>query len=258
MKQPNARRAKGVPMGGRPTGMTFKSLKRVIKMLFSFYPVMMPLTVVCILFSSATSAIPAIFMQNVIAEIEKWVDTGDWASAKEIIVPRVLILIGLYVLSIIAITVYTQLMAYMTQGFLSKMRCAMFGGMQNLPIKYFDTNRHGDIMSHYTNDIDTLRQLVSQSLPSLIQASAVVLCVFFIMLYYSVWLTLLVIAGVSVMLFVAGKFGGGSAKFFIRQQQSVGKAEGFIQEMMNGQKVIKVFCQEEKSKADIEKINDAL
>lgn len=258
MKQPNARGAKGVPMGGGPTGVTFKSLIRVIKMLFSFYPVMMPLTVVCILFSSATSSIPAIFMQNVIAEIEKWVDTGDWASAKEIIVPRVLILIGLYVLSIISITVYTQLMAYMTQGFLSKMRCAMFDGMQNLPIKYFDTNRHGDIMSHYTNDIDTLRQLVSQSLPSLVQASAVVLCVFFIMLYYSVWLTLLVIAGVSVMLFVAGKFGGGSAKFFIRQQQSVGKAEGFIQEMMNGQKVVKVFCHEEKSKADFEKINDAL
>ncbi len=258
MKQPNVKGAKGVPMGGKPTGATFKSLKRVIKMLFGYYPVMMPITVVCILFSAATSSIPAIFMQSVISEIEKWVDTGDWASAKEIIVPRVLILVGLYVLSIISITVYTQLMAYMTQGFLSKMRCEMFSGMQNLPIKYFDTNRHGDIMSHYTNDIDTLRQLVSQSLPSLIQASAIVLCVFSIMLYYSVWLTLLVICGVSVMLFVAGKFGGGSAKYFIRQQQSVGKAEGFIQEMMNGMKVVKVFCHEEQSKADFEEINNSL
>lgn len=256
--KPNTMRPKGVPMGGKPTGNPIKTIKRALGMLFHFYPVLLPVTIFCILFSAAASSVPALFFQSVIEEIKKWVDSGDWEGASKKIIPMVLILIGLYVLSIISITIYTQLMAYMTQGFLSKMRCAMFGGMQKLPIKYFDTHKHGDIMSHYTNDIDTLRQLVSQSLPSLIQAGTIVLCVFCIMIYFSVWLTLIVLAGVSCMLLVAAKFGGGSAKYFIRQQQSVGKTEGYIQEMMNGQKVVKVFCHEEKAKAEFDKINDAL
>ena len=134
----------------------------------------------------------------------------------------------------------------------------MFGGMQNLPIKYFDTNKHGDIMSYYTNDIDTLRQLISQSMPALIRSIAIVIGVFFIMLYYSVWMTLLLLVGVAAMMIISKKVGGGSAKYFIKQQQSIGKAEGFIQEMMNGQKVIKVFNHEEECISDFEEINTAL
>ena len=255
--KPNNARPKGVP-AGMPMGNPFKTLKRVLGMLLHFYPVLLPVTIFCILFSAVASSVPALFFQSVIEEIKKWVDTGDWSAASKEIIPMVLVLIGLYILSIISITIYSQLMAYMTQGFLSKMRCTMFGGMQKLPIKYFDTHKHGDIMSHYTNDIDTLRQLVSQSLPSLVQAGTIVLCVFCIMLYFSVWLTLIVLTGVAVMLFVAAKFGGGSAKFFIRQQQSVGKTEGYIQEMMNGQKVVKVFCHEDKAKEEFDRINDAL
>ena len=130
--------------------------------------------------------------------------------------------------------------------------------MQDLPIKYFDKNKHGDIMSHYTNDIDTLRQLVSQALPALLRAGSVVICVFFVMLYYSLWMTLVLLIGVVAMMFVSKKLGGGSAKYFIRQQQSLGRAEGLIQEMMNGQKVIKVFCHERECEEDFDKLNDAL
>ena len=233
-------------------------IARVLKMLIGFYPVLFPLSILCILFSAATSAIPSLFVQNVIASIEKWFVSGDWAAAKEEIIPMVLRLLTLYIISIICITTQTQLMAYMTQGFLSKMRCRLFDGMQNLPIKYFDTHKHGDIMSHYTNDIDTLRQLVSQAIPSLIQATVIVTVVFSIMLYFSVWMTLLLVVGVFVMMLVSKKIGGGSAKYFVRQQKAMGKNEGFVQEMMNGQKVVKVFCHEEECQKDFDEINNQL
>ena len=155
-------------------------------------------------------------------------------------------------------TAYTQLMAYMTQGYLDKLRREMFDDMQDLPISYFDTHQHGDIMSHYTNDIDTLRMLISQSLPTLIQSGAIVLVVLAIMLYFSVWMTLVLFAGVVLMFFVAKRFGGGSARYFVKQQRSVADTEGFVQEMMNGQKVIKVFCHEEQSIEDFDRINDKL
>ena len=235
-----------------------KVLSRTVKMLFSYYPVLVPVTVICILFSAGVSAIPSIFTQNVIALIEKWYQTGDWAAASAEIFPKIILLVILYVISIAAILVYNQLMAFITQGFLCKMRRTMFDGMQNLPIKYFDTHKHGDIMSHYTNDIDTLRQLISQSLPHLLQSVAIVSCVLGIMIYYSIPLTLVAMLGVVAMFFVSKKIGGGSAKYFIKQQQSMGTAEGFIQEMMNGQKVVKVFCHENEVNEDFDKLNEAL
>ncbi len=233
-------------------------LKRVIKMLIESYPLLVPVTALCILFSAVVAALPATFLQQVIAAIGEWTESGDWEGAKKVIIPKVSVLIVLYVLSIISVTVYNQLMAYITQGFLSKARCRMFDGMQDLPIRYFDTHKHGDIMSYYTNDIDALRQLVSQSLPTLLQSSVVVISVLAIMLWYSVWLTIIVLIGVAAMVFVSRKIGGGSAKYFVRQQQATGRTEGFIQEMMNGQKVIKVFCHEEEVKKDFDEINNAL
>ena len=247
---------KGPMPGGRK--IDFGMLKRVLKMLFEFYPVLVPVAIVCILISAAASALPPIFMQKVIAAIETWQKSGDWVGASKEIVPKVLTLGGMYCFSIVAVVLHTQLMAIITQGFLSKMRCRMFDGMQNLPIKYFDTNKHGDIMSHYTNDIDTLRQLISQSIPSVLQSCAIIACVMGIMLYFSVWMTLVLLVGVVAMILVSGKIGGGSAKYFIRQQKAMGRTEGYVQEMMNGQKVVKVFCHEEQSKADFDKINDAL
>ena len=248
-------------MNKRPP-MTYEKgknpLARVIKKLFGYYPVLAPLTMACILFSSIVSAIPSLFIQNILAVVEKWYRDGDWAAAKAEILPYITLLIVLYVLSIISMVTYSQLMAYMTQGFLNKLRQEMFDGMQDLPIRYFDTHKHGDIMSYYTNDIDTLRQMVSQSLPSIIQAGAIVLCVFSIMLYFSIWMTLVLLLGVAAMIFATRKVGGGSAKYFMRQQKSVAATEGYIQEMMNGQKVVKVFCHEEKSIGDFDRINGEL
>ncbi len=250
-------KAKTVTAGGR-TRAKPGTLLRVVKMLFKFYPVLVPVAIFCILFTAVVSVMPALFIQRITELIGVWQPTGDWAAASREIVPEVLTLIGFYAISIISNTLYNQLMAYITQGFLSKMRRAMFDGMQNLPIKYFDTHKHGDIMSHYTNDIDTLRQLVSQALPALLQSGTVITCVLCVMLYFSVWMTLLVLVGVVAMLFVSKKVGGGSAKYFIRQQKSIGRAEGFIQEMMNGQRVVKVFNHEGACTDDFDKINEAL
>lgn len=235
-----------------------RALLRVVKLLYECYPKLIVITAICIVFSAVVSSIPAIFLQKVIAVIGEYTSSGDWSAARAAIVPKIAILVGLYLLSILSIFAYTQLMAYITQGFLSKLRCRMFGGMQNLPVKYFDTHKHGDIMSYYTNDIDALRELVSSSLPQMLSSGVIVLTVLFIMLYFSAWLTLLVILGVMLMLFVSKKVGGGSAKYFVRQQETTGKAEGFIQEMMNGMKVIKVFNHEEQSACDFDKINCAL
>ncbi len=245
------------PKGGKP-GINMKVLSRLIKMLFQFYPVMLPAIIVCIVIAAVSSALPAIFQQQVLADIGEWYLTGDWAGAAKVIMPKVFMLLGVYVVSWISIVSYTQMMAFLTQGFLDKMRRKMFEKMQNLPIRYFDTNKHGDIMSRYTNDIDTLRQLVSQALPVTFQCGILLVSVFCIMMYYSVWLTLVVLVGVVVMFNVSAKIGGGSAKYFIRQQRSLGKAEGFIQEMMNGQKVVKVFNHEEQCSKDFKKINEEL
>ena len=233
-------------------------LARILKMLYGYYPVLLPLTGLCIIISAITAAIPSVFTQKVISIIEDWYVSRNWESASKEIIPLLIILVTLYVISIFAITLYTQLMAYITQGFLCKLRRAMFDGMQNLPIRYFDTNKHGDIMSYYTNDTDAMRELVSQALPALLNSVVIVVSVLAIMIYYSIWMTLVLLLGVVAMIFVSGRIGGGSAKYFIRQQKSMGRAEGFIQEMMNGQKVIKVFCHEEESNADFDKINEAL
>ena len=233
-------------------------LVRLIKMLFSFYPVMLPVALACILFNAIISSIPSIFMQNVISLVEQSWQAGDWAAVGGQILRFVLILVVLYVLSLAAGTVFNQLMAIITQGSLAKMREKMFNGMQDLPIKYFDTHNHGDVMSYYTNDIDTLRQMISQSIPQLIISTVTVLTVLAIMLYFSVWMTLVVLVGVFFMVLVTKKVGGRSSKYFIRMQQSIAATEGVVEEMMNGQKVIKVFCHEQEAQADFDKVNDEL
>ena len=234
------------------------TLRRLLRTIVEFYPVMAPLTLLCILFSAIVNAIPSIFMQNIIAIIEGSWQAGDWAAVSGRILTLVGILAAVYVVSLVSVFTWTRLMAVMTQGLLKKLRCKMFDGMQDLPIRYFDTHNHGDIMSYYTNDIDTLRQLVSQSIPQLISSGVIVLSVLCIMFYYSVWLALVVIAGVACMLVVTKKVGGGSARFFRRQQIAMGKVEGFVEELMNGQKVVKVFCHEEETGKDFDKVNDAL
>ena len=235
-----------------------KTASRLFKTILGFYPVMLPVTILCIIFSAVVSSVLAVFMQNVIAIVETSWRSGDWNGVSGQIIRLVSILVVFYILSLGAAFAFNQLMAIITQGTLKKLREKMFGGMQRLPIRYFDTHNHGDIMSHYTNDIDALRQMVAQSFPQLMISCVTILTVVGIMLYYSLWLTLVVFAGVIIMVLITKKVGGGSAGYFFRQQTALGKVEGFAEEMMNGQKVVKVFCHEEESIAAFDKLNDEL
>lgn len=232
-------------------------LIRLIKLIFSFYPVLMPVMLILIIFNSVVRSIPSIFMQNVIQIIEES-RNSTWEAAAGKILGFVGILVIFYVLSLIADFTFSQIMAVITQGTLKKLREKMFSNMQKLPIKYFDTNDHGDIMSHYTNDIDTLRQMISQSLPQMLMSATSVLSLFCIMIYFSVPLTAVVVVGVILMTVFIRKIGGGSSKYFVRQQTSLGKVEGYAEELMNGQKVVKVFCHEREAEADFDKLNNAL
>ena len=230
-------------------------LRRLLKTLFEFYPVLLPVALICILINAIVSSVPAVFMQRIIALVDESYLAGDWASVSGRILTYVGILVAMYILSLIAGTVYTQLMAIITQGSLKKMREKMFDHMQDLPIRYFDTHGHGDIMSYYTNDVDTLRQMISQSLPQMLISSVTLLTVFCIMMYYSVILGLIVVLGVVCMVLSARYVTSHSSKYFLRQQVTLANAEAFMEEMMTGQKVIKVFCHEEGAKADFDKVN---
>ena len=243
------------PRGQRaPKGV----LWRLLKTLFEFYPVLLPITLVCILINAIVSSVPSVFMQNIIALVDSSYKSGDWSSVSGQILTFVGILVTMYIISLIAGFCYTQLMAIITQGSLKKLREKMFDHMEDLPIRYFDTNGHGDIMSYYTNDVDTLRQMISQSLPQMLISGVTLLTVFCIMMYYSMILGLIVVAGIVCMTFAARYVTSHSSKYFLRQQVTLAKAEAFMEEMMTGQKVIKVFCHENETRADFDKVNDEI
>ena len=164
----------------------------------------------------------------------------------------------IYAVGIISGLIYNRLMVSVTQGVLKTIRDDMFAHMQTLPIKYFDTHTHGDVMSHYTNDTDTLRQMFSQSLTMVISSSITVITTAIAMLRLSLWLSLFVAVFLVLMLNVSKLIAGNSARFFIKQQQSLGELNGYIEEMMNGQKVIKVFCHEQEAKEGFDEKNEEL
>lgn len=232
------------------------AMPRLIKTIFEFYPVLLPVTLCCIVFNAIVTSIPAIFMQNIVSVVEQNWNVGDWSQVSGQITAYIGILVAVYIASLIAAFAYNRMMAIITQGTLSKLRIKMFDGMQDLPIRYFDSHNHGDIMSYYTNDIDTLRQMISQSLPQLVISVVTVITVLGIMLYYCLWLLLVVVAGVTIMLLTTKWVGGGSIKYFRRQQAAMGKVEGFAEEIMNGQKVVKVFCHEPQTEADFNRLNE--
>ncbi len=255
------------PRMGVPSRKAKKgTFKRLISYVTKYYKLPFILVLVCIGISSLATALPGIFQQKVLEAAETGlglVSAGNSTDdALDAVLPTIItavsVLICIYVLGLIASFIKTRTMAVITQGFLHKMRTVMFDKMQRLPIKYFDTHKHGDIMSYYTNDIDTLRQLISQSLPQIITSCIILITVLFIMLYFSLWMTLVVLFGVVLMLFASKKIGGGGAKYFVKQQISLGKCEGYVEEMINGQKVVKVFNHEPKSKEEFDKLNDQL
>ena len=162
----------------------------------------------------------------------------------------------IYLAGMLASYLQTRLMIPVAQGTLKTIRDDMFAHMQTLPIKYFDTHTHGNVMSYYTNDTDTLRQMIGQSLPNAVSSLISITAVFIAMLSTSVWLTLLMFVFLGLMMVVVKKVGGGSAKYFVKQQQSLGRVKGFIEEMIGGQKVVKVFCHEQQNQQDFDALND--
>ena len=231
-------------------------MKRLIKSLFHYYPVMLPVALACIVVNAVISSLPAFIMLPLFDLLEAAVANGQtWAEISGEVTRLMCILIGMYAVSLVAGAVYTQLMAIITQGYLRDMREQMFNEMQDLPIRYFDTHNHGDIMSYYTNDIDTLRQMIAQSIPQLMISGIMCLTLFVIMLYFSLYLTLIIVVGIIAIVFVTKVVGGGASRFFLATQRAVARTEGFVEEMMQGQKVIKVFCHEEETKADFDKVN---
>ena len=250
-------KGKKPPMAGMKSGAKKGTFKRILKSLFSEYKAPLLFVVVCIILSTLAGTTSNLFLNNLIREIKLGLDSG-WDSALPSILKIIGVMAGIYLIGVIAAFFQARIMAVVTQGFLNKNRKAMFSKMEKLPIRYFDTHPHGDIMSYYTNDIDTLRQLISQATPSLIQAALTVIILVVYMLYLSVWMTLIVFGAVALMMIVVKTVGGNSAKFFVRQQKALGKTEGYIEEMMSGQKVVKVFNHEEESCKDFDRINGEL
>ena len=249
---------------GRPKAKK-GTLKRVLKFLFKYYKPSLILVGICLVISALVNSVSSVFTQTFLSYVNEGLEIfkirGKDAALEEIypkIIVLVITLMCVYLVGLICNFLWTRTMAKVTQGTLDRMRNEMFAKMQTLPIKYFDTHPHGDIMSHYTNDVETLRQLISQSIPSMISSSIIVISLICIMIYYSVQLFAVVLIGACVMVFVTRTIGGRSARFFIRQQRSLGNEEGYIEEMMNGQKVVKVFCHEETCKEDFDKINEQL
>ena len=252
---PRGRRGPGLAPGEK---LSKGIVKRVLKDLFSFYPVMLPVVIACIMTSALISSLPSVFQQKIIAIIESSYKSGDWAGAKGEIFRLVGILVCLYAISLSCTIAFNQMMATVTQGTLKKMRGKLFNRMETLPIKFFDRRPVGDTMSLYTNDIDALRQMISQSFPQMLNTAVMITTVICIMLYYSVYMTAVVIFGVMLMFVTTKVIGGGSARFFFKQQQAIGKAEGYIQETISGAKVVKVFCHEPQCREEFEKLNDEL
>jgi hypothetical protein len=234
------------------------TLFRIIKEVFTAYPLLFPLVLVGIVVTAGISSIPSLFIQKIVSLLEARDPSVSWSVFSKQMMGLILILVGVDILSLILTTIYSIAMATITQGTLYQMRKKMFVKMQTLPLKYFDTEGHGDIMSYYTNDVDALRQMISQSLPNVLSSLVVVVTVFAIMLYFSIWMTLTVLLGVIAMYLVTKYVGKHSRKYFIEQQKSLGKTEGYLEEMIYGQKVVKVFNYEDESMKKFNEVNDKL
>ncbi|MCD8148128.1 MAG: ABC transporter ATP-binding protein/permease [Clostridiales bacterium] len=221
------------------------------------YKVRFIIVICCIVMAAITTALASLFIQSLIDDyIMPLVasDNPDFAG----LLRYLLRMAAIFACGVVAALLYNRIMVTIAQGILKKIRDEMFEHMQGLPIRYFDTHTHGDLMSRYTNDTDALRQMMTQSIPQVMNSCITVVVVFISMLTVSLWLTLVVIAFVVIIMLVIRKIAGGSARYFMKQQIALGRENGFIEEMINGQKVIKVFNHEEQAKEDFDKVNDEL
>ena len=239
-------------------GSAVKTLGKLLRYMAHYYKWEFLLVAFCIIVNAVAGISSSVFLEMLVDEVITPGLSLGFDAVKDKLSVIVGIMAGIYAFGLICSLVYTQIMAIVTQGFLKHVRTDMFDRMQTFPIKYFDTHTHGDIMSYFTNDTDAIRQLISQSLPQTTLSAAAIITLLFVMLNSSVYLTLVVLAGVAVMFVVTKIIGGRSAKYFIRQQNSIARTEGFAEEMLHGQKVIKVFCHEEAAKRDFANVNGQL
>ena len=233
-------------------------IMRLVRYLAHYYKFELLLVLFCIIVTAIAGISSSVFLEMLIDEvITPGLELG-FDAVKGKLTTIACIMAGIYAFGLICSFTYNRVMAIVTQGFLKHIRTDMFDRMQTFPIKYFDTHTHGDIMSYFTNDTDAIRQFVSQSLPSIVFSMSGIITLLVVMLRSSIYLTLVVLGSVAIMFVVTKIVGGKSAKYFVKQQQSIGRTEGFIEEMLNGQKVIKVFCHEEATKRDFAAVNGQL
>ena len=235
-----------------------KVIGRTMKMLWQFYPILLPVALGTAVIQAIMQSVPNIFLERIITIIEQYIGAADWSGAQPVILSNVALLAGIYVIGLICNVISTQGMAIVTQGALQKFRYKMFDHMQNLPIRYFDSHLNGDVMSYYTNDIDAMRQMIGISLPQLLFTSVILIAVVVIMFYYSIPMALIIIFGSVVMVGLTRFLGGRSARNFMKQQKTTADVEGHIQEIMNGEKVVKVFSHESETEASFDVLNDEL
>lgn len=244
-------------MNGRGSKNPGKTLMRLLSYVWNYYKVECVFVAIGIAVSSLAAVAGNLFIKNLIDDyIMPFLSENNPSFAP--LVRALLIMAGIYYIGTFATFLYARLMVNVTQGTLKRIRDDMFTHMEHLPIKYFDTHAHGDIMSCYTNDTDTLRQMISQSIPQMLSSVITIVSTFISMIVLSIPLTLLIIVMVAVMVGVVRKIGSQSGKYFIRQQKDLGVLNGYIEEMMEGQKVVKVFCHEEETKKKFYELNDGL
>ena len=238
-------------------GKKRKTIKRLLKYVTENYKLQLAVVLVSIIISALVGVIGTQFIKYLIDDFITPLlgsESPDYSALLNVI----MIMAVIYLVGVVCTFTYNRLMVNISQGVLNKIRTQMFNHMQKLPIRYFDSRTHGDIMSTYTNDVDTLRQMLSQSIPQVFSACVSMVAVLFAMLATNIYLTLVVLAMVILMVFVSKYLGGNSSRFFVKQQEDIGKVNGYIEEMMEGQKVVKVFNYEEDSKAKFDDLNEQL
>ncbi|MCD7729337.1 MAG: ABC transporter ATP-binding protein/permease [Clostridia bacterium] len=239
--------------GGKKAKTPVKTLIRLLKYTFSNYKLATCFMVVFVIFASIASVVATLFVNNIVTEMSLGADCDV-----SVIYTNVIYIACVYAVGALSNFAYNLIMMFIAQGTLKKMRNDMFMSMQRLPLMYFDTHTHGELMSLYTNDVDTMRQLLTQTIPQIITAIITIVAVFAFMVYYSVTLTFVILLVLALMIVAIKVIGGRSAKYFLKQQTSLGKLNGYVEEMTEGQKVIKVFCHEQKAREEFKKLNDDL
>ncbi|MDE5667750.1 MAG: ABC transporter ATP-binding protein, partial [Clostridia bacterium] len=253
-------RAMSTPRGGgmgdgKRAKTPMKTLKRLLVYAFSKNKLATCFVVFFVLLASVANVLAASRVSEIITAL---LDNGRNIDLWAVVYPNIIAMGCIYLVGVASSMAYNLIMMYIAQGTLKKMRIEMFAKMQNLPLKYFDTHTHGDLMSLYTNDVDTMRQLLSQTIPQLISSIITLISVLVFMVLFSVTLLIVVLLVLVAVVFATKHIAGRSAKYYITHQKALGKLNGYVEEMTEGQKVIKVFCHEQKAREDFKKLNDDL